>query len=190
MFPFVIENALPAKLFVDMYDTIVNPAQPNDWSLINYSTSRPGNFEHVSWGLHSSRYQPQYINAGIHIKAKIGQRVYKETGHKMDLELVRAYGNGNTSNQATLFHIDKPSPEYYTAVLFTEVRWDVTWGGEFVVENKETGKYHVFPYIPNNAIVIPACWEHKGNAPQNLTDKMRTTLACTYHAYNSPYNKL
>lgn len=189
MFPLVIEDAIPNGMFYDLYDEI-DPKKMNNWVLrnVSYTDGRKTSVdEHVSWKMHDNTSRIPLYNAGIHLKYKISKEFYKTTGRMMDLTLCRVYSNGQTSSQATSFHTDYDNPCYYTAILFSEIDWDSNWGGEFTALCPETNHYHIFPYIPNNAIVIPGCWEHKGNAPQNNTDRMRTTIAFSYYDLNTPY---
>jgi hypothetical protein len=122
-------------------------------------------------------------DAAITIKYKLKREI------KKDLELVRLHSNGQTRCQLADFHKDftydgstsGAAPlDRLTFILFTEPSWNTEWGGEFVAQNPETGKYYYTTYLPNNGVVVPSHWEHRGCSPNGHTDRLRTTLAFSY----------
>jgi hypothetical protein len=123
------------------------------------------------------------LKAAIIIQYKIKQKI------KKDIELIRIHSNGQTREQISEFHGDftydgknsGPSPlDRLTFILFTEPFWDIEWGGEFIAQNPETLVYYYTSYIPNDGVVVPSHWQHKGCSPNAHTDRLRTTLAFSY----------
>ena len=115
-----------------------------------------------------------FYKAASNIKLKMKKHL------KKDITLVRINTGGKVFGSPANFHIDYTSDYYYTVVLFTELCWDTQWGGELVVHNPDTKKYHYHTYIPNTAVFFPSNWQHCGFSPNNFTSKMRTTLAFSY----------
>jgi hypothetical protein len=99
---------------------------------------------------------------------------------KEDISLFRILTNGQTLGQISHFHIDSVLPDAWTVVLFTELQWDVTNGGEFVLYNPITKEYTSSAYLPNTAAFFPADWHHKGSSPLTIAPSLRTSLALTY----------
>ena len=182
MFPHIFEDVLPLELFMGVHDAI-NPTD-NAWTLTNHSQKGNSHLnDSVSWLLPDHKEKLQFYNAGSHIKYKLSKHYYKHTGIKANFEISRIFSNGQTTSQSTVFHTDYSDPGFFTVVLFTEKSWDITFGGEFVCKDPQ-GKYHYTPYIPNTAVVIPSSWEHRGTPPFRMTDRLRTSLAISYHDPN------
>ena len=116
-----------------------------------------------------------YISAGTHIKYKL-QKHLKTS----DLDLCNIHLNGQTNGQPSLFHTDSDIDGTYTFILFTNKHWDSNWGGEFCILNPLKNKYEYYPYIPNSGILIDSTWQHRGNSPNNMTYKLRTSIAFMY----------
>ncbi len=133
--------------------------------------------QYTSWGKTEEDILDSliYISVGSYIKYKIKKHL-----RTSDLDLSRIHINGQTNGQASLFHKDEEKDGTYTFILFTEDSWNSNWGGEFVIHNPFSGKYEYYPYIPNSGILIDSTWEHRGNSPNNMTYKLRTSVAFMY----------
>jgi hypothetical protein len=102
---------------------------------------------------------------------------------KNRLSLIRINTNIQFFGQESSFHKDGFEGSW-TLNLFMNPNWDTSWGGEFVVQDKE-GDYFYYPYIPNNAILFPGDLEHMGHAPNVLSKNPRFTIAFTYQELTS-----
>ena len=170
MKPFVIEDALSVD--TGEFDRVWNELNPKNrsWKLNNYSykTDPP----RPMWGI--DEYCPiPLLGAASTIRMKC-QKVLRKP-----LTLVRMHTNGQTSTQTSEFHIDYPDKEtFFSAIYFARPDWNAQWGGAFTCYDEE--KYHMFPYIPNQAVVIPSEWEHYGEPPSTFTSELRITVAFMY----------
>ena len=98
---------------------------------------------------------------------------------------IRAHSNGATFGQTCKFHVDFDEDDIWTFVLFTEKNWNTQWGGEFITLDPDNQEYKYTPYIPNSGALVPSNWEHYGAAPNDTTDKLRTTVAFSYSSKQS-----
>ncbi len=187
MFPHTFNNALPEKMFVGLYDCI--DPRKNGYTLNNRTFGEYNPNDTVSWSIsNNERNEIVLVNAATYLQYKLNNHYHKFTGVRADFKLCRVFTNGQTSNQATAFHTDAREPFTYTIVLFSELNWNVSYGGEFVCRDPD-GRYHYTTYIPNNAVVIPASWEHRGTPPNRLTERLRTSIAFTYEDPNCHFDQ-
>lgn len=137
--------------------------------------------EYISWGKLEEDIIDDliYKSVGSYIKYKIKKHL-----RSSNLELSRIHVNGQTNGQSSLFHTDADNDGTYTFILFTTKSWNSNWGGEFSILNPLKGKYEYYPYIPNSGILIDSTWEHRGNSPNNMTYKLRTSVAFMYTDLN------
>lgn len=168
-----LDHVLPKEYFF----RIDQDLKSNGWKNTNVSDKD----KYLSWGkIEENIVDPfAYISAGCYIKYKIQK--YLRTS---DLDLSKIHINGQTSNQPSLFHTDSGVDGTYTFVLFTNLNWDSNWGGEFTILNPLKNKYEFYPYIPNSGVLIDSTWDHRGNCPNNLTYKLRTSVAFVYNDLN------
>ena len=96
---------------------------------------------------------------------------------KRDLILHRVNTNIQTTGQDASFHQDG-TENFWTLLLFAQSKWDSDWGGEFICATEDT--YVSVPYIPGNAALFRADYEHRGCAPNVLTSEQRVSIAFTY----------
>jgi hypothetical protein len=174
MFPFVIEDALPKHNgeFQGVWNELNPKLRP--WYLNNYSSrDEQGNVDgSVSWSKVDFNTLP-FFKAASTVRLKIEKKLRKR------LTLVKFHANGQTMSQVSKFHPDYQIPDtFYTAILFARPDWNLQWSGQFTVYDEE--RYHLFPYIPNQAVVIKSEWEHYGEHPNNYTKEMRVTVAFMY----------
>lgn len=164
-------DALPAEIFMRL-----NRDLQYGWENNNFSNGA-NNDDYNSWTKLEENVVDvlTYISVGSYIKYKI-----KKYLRPSDLDLSRVHINGQTNGQPSLFHKDDKIDGTYTFILFTESHWDTNWGGEFVVYNPLKSKYEYYPYIPNSGILTDSTWEHRGNCPNNITYKLRTSVAFLY----------
>lgn len=162
----VIKNCLPPNTFWDLYQG-VDPHREN-WILNNPAYSGG----HLSWGRDTKSLETIFYEAATIIKYKVMKLL------KKDLILARIHCNGQTAGQICDFHDDFTHREAYTVILFTSANWNSGWSGEFIC--LVDGEYKIAPYIPNDAVLIDASWQHSANCPNNKTDKLRTTVAFSY----------
>lgn len=170
-YPVIIKNVLPKKCFETLWEEI-----EENWSFINQSIKDGP----VFWG---KRYNNDLtsIYASTIVKLKIQKLL------KRKLNLIRIQHNAQTGLQETNFHVDATVDNVWTFVLFTSPYWNTNWGGEFVLLNNEKRDFDYVRYFPNNGVLFPSYWEHKGNSPQKLSAGIRTTVAfqfCDYSIYD------
>jgi len=168
------DEVLPVKNFIAVSDEL---ERNSAWSLINYSY----NPKHVnqdsnklSWGFEYEHDRIAFYDAAIHIKLKIQKYI------RNPIQLCKIHVNGQTTNQVAPFHTDFSEPWVWTFVLFTNLKWNTEWGGEFVCYNTNTNKYNYVPYIPNRGVLVPSNWDHYGSSPNALTDNLRTSIGFSY----------
>ena len=168
------DEVLPVKNFIAVSDEL---ERNSAWSLINYSY----NPKHVnqdsnklSWGFEYEHDRIAFYDAAIHIKLKIQKYI------RNPIQLCKIHVNGQTTNQVAPFHTDFSEPWVWTFVLFTNLKWNTEWGGEFVCYNTNTNKYNYVPYIPNRGVLVPSNWDHYGSSPNSLTDNLRTSIGFSY----------
>ena len=160
-YPIVLKDVLPKVNFISLWEEI-----EENWSLINQSIKDGPIF----WG---KKYNTDLtsIYASSIIKLKV-QRVLKRR-----LNLIRIQHNAQTQFQETNFHTDADAEKVWTFVLFTSIQWNTTWGGEFVLLNEKKKDFDYIRYYPNNGVLFPSNWEHKGNSPNSPCQILRTTVA-------------
>jgi len=167
--PIVFNQILPRELF----NTLSEWMMMGDWQLTNTADDDTK----VSWELsHTVGVRPSealWYEAATIVKYKIKKFI------KEDLDFYRIHTNGQTFGMGSEYHTDYDELGYFTVVLFTSPNWDTQWGGQFVCRDFKGNHWQV-PYFPNNAVVIPAHWEHYGASPNVHTDKLRTTVALGY----------
>ena len=165
------DDVLPTNNFIALSDELFS-----GWSLINYSYN-PKHSTHdsnrASWGFEHEHDRIAFYDAAIHIKLKIQKYI------RNPIQLCKIHVNGQTANQEAPFHTDFPSWAW-TFILFTNLEWNTSWGGEFVCYNPNTKKYNYVPYIPNRGVLVPSNWDHYGSSPNALTDNLRTTIGFSY----------
>ena len=115
------------------------------------------------------------INIGEHLKIACCKKLKKR------LTLCRVNTNWQFPGQESTFHGDCPPNEqyYWTFLVFLTPKWDTNWGGEFIVQTPDKG-YVGVPYIPNDGVLFPAWYQHKGSAPNFLSKESRRSLAFTF----------
>ena len=170
--PVVIKKVLHPRLFYDVNRTMHRHMR---WSINNYSEG-PGDSANdpVSWGVETKNSELIIYQAATIIKLKILRHIREK------IQICKIHYNAQTSGQASKFHIDYDQDHCWTFVLFTEKSWNTQWGGEFVCEHPRTNEYYHTPYIPNTGVLIPSNWQHYGQSPSAITDRVRTTLAICY----------
>ena len=165
------DDVLPTNNFIALSDELFS-----GWSLINYSYNpnhSTGDSNRASWGFEHEHDRIAFYDAAIHIKLKIQKYI------RNPIQLCKIHVNGQTANQVAPFHTDFPSWAW-TFILFTNLEWNTSWGGEFVCYNPNTKKYNYVPYIPNRGVLVPSNWDHYGSSPNALTDNLRTTIGFSY----------
>ena len=162
----VIKDCLPVDKFLSLHQGI-DPTYSN-W-VFNNPAYDGG---HMSWGRTPESLETIFYDAATIIKYKVMRLL------KKPLVLGRIHCNGQTSGQICDFHSDFDDREAYTVILFTNLSWNTGWSGEFIC--LVDGEYKISPYIPNQAVLIDASWQHSANCPNNKTDQLRTTVAFSY----------
>lgn len=181
--PINFTNVLDVNTFLSICDMFYYEG----WSMRNGTEMPTQNspYNGQSWLIPRSILTSNLVcyDAATTVKYKIKKHIHA------DLELIRMHSNGQTRMQPAFFHSDftyagtrtGPAPlDRLTFILFTETSWNAEWGGEFICQNPNTKEYYFTPYIPNNGVVIPSHWEHRGSSPNGHTDRLRTTLAFSY----------
>jgi|TARA_Y100000015_G_scaffold8529_1_gene8065 hypothetical protein len=162
--PLRIDSALNEKTFLSLKQDLLW------WSLSTYSSDKSKKF---FMSYHPEDVLPFY-NVSIDLKFRFKKHL------KKDITLIRIHTNGQVTESYSNFHTDYSMEGTYTAVLFTERKWNTDWGGELVVQNPETKQYHYYAYIPNTVVLFPANWQHCGRSPNRHTTRMRTSIAFSY----------
>lgn len=160
-YPIVFKNVLPKANFASLWEEI-----EENWSFINQSIKDGP----VFWG---KRYNSDLtsIYASSIVKLKV-QKLLKQR-----LNLIRIQHNAQTRFQETNFHQDATIDKIWTFVLFTSPYWNTNWGGEFVLLNQQSNDFNYIRYFPNNGVLFPSKWEHRGNSPIDTSSAIRTTVA-------------
>lgn len=165
-FPVVIRNALSYRDFASLNHHL----NWEGWLRIN-TDGKAGN--DVSWGHFDLTALILYRTASIlNLKAK--------RFLKCNLSVVKLHINGQTMGQLSNFHQDSGWDRVWTAVLFTNMDWNVNHGGEFTLYNPELDLYQSVSYVPNTVALFPANWEHKGGCPLVPQAGLRTSVAVTF----------
>lgn len=110
----------------------------------------------------------------------IGERV-KYTAMRIlqkKVRLDRINTNIQFKQNDTVFHTDGPN-HHWTFLVFYNDTWNVDWGGEFIV-NYDARKYRGISYIPDNGVLFNAAMPHRGTAGNNLSERLRYSIAFTY----------
>jgi hypothetical protein len=165
-FPVIFDNILPKKLFVAITDdlesnwtfgqqAIESKTSPKFWSKKEDNTLL-------------------YFECACYVKLKI-QKILKK-----DLKLIRINVNGQTSFQSSEFHTDFDEDDFWTIVVFTTPHWNTNWGGELIIRDEITNLFKYAPYYPNRGVLFPSDWAHRAEAPNALTNAMRTSIAFSY----------
>lgn len=167
-------------MFEEKFPPIVfeNVLSPKTFSLLNQDLLR-----NLEWGNRADmgtiqfwggidRNTPFLYDIASTIKLKIKKTLKKE------IYILRSHLNGQTRGQEGVFHVDSRLDGVYTFVLFTNMSWSANWGGEFVHFDGEA--YNYVNYVPNRGVLFKSNDEHKGNAPNTITDELRTSAAFMY----------
>jgi hypothetical protein len=101
-------------------------------------------------------------------------RINEMTGKQFTLKTV--YANGQTFGLDGDFHIDDPDDNAYTFLYYPMPEWNLTWGGETVIINKDNTVSNIYPR-PNTGILFPSNWIHYGKAPSRQCKELRVTIA-------------
>ncbi len=177
-FPIEIKNPLPKDVYLSLNDEL-----KSNWELNNVSYEGGKR----SWGIDDNlKTNLIFLESSVLIKLKLKKII------KQDLKLCKIHVNGQTSNQESEFHIDFFQNDVWTFILFCGLKWNISWGGEFVSYNKEEQRYHYSPVIPNTGVLIPSNWDHYGSCPNSKTDEVRKTVAFSYcipSIYNTIINE-
>tara|TARA_Y100000004_G_scaffold88919_1_gene99737 strand:- start:33 stop:611 length:579 start_codon:yes stop_codon:yes gene_type:complete len=174
-YPIIIKDVLPNSTFFSLRDEFKHVG----WGLYNYSKNADRENERISWKLN------QYNNTLIMYQCASIIKLKLQKYLKQDLIFIRAHSNGATFGQTCRFHVDFNEDDIWTFVLFTEKNWNTQWGGEFITLDPDNQEYKYTPYIPNSGALVPSNWEHYGAAPNDTTDKLRTTVAFSYSSKQS-----
>ena len=169
--PYTIKSALDTDTFLRLWDRSLDPSN-NAWTLSNRSYSNKGA---LSWTRADFRFEEGIISD---VSTKIKLRI--ENDLNVNLVYERINVNGQTSGQMADIHNDYSDDNHITAILFCCPQWNIQWGGSFTVYDLECDQYMIFPYIPNNLVVIPSQLDHYGESPNHFTQEMRVTIALMY----------
>ncbi len=166
-FPVVLKDALNLTKF-----TAVATDLMVDWSFTEKTYThqeQPDSFSQPY------KYTLSYIDAASYIKYKIQKLI------KKNINLCKVNINGQVTGQNSDIHIDYEDNYFWTFVLFTTPKWNLSWGGEFMCYDPLNNKYNYVPYIPNSGVLFPSHWDHIGFGPNNKTSSMRTSLAFCFY---------
>lgn len=169
MYPFLIKDALDIQTFGELWYENLDPRN-NGWTLSNRSLDDDNS--PLSWT--RMALSPDIV---MESSNQIRKKIEKKTNTKLLHERINT--NGQTSGQVSEFHTDYDE-DHITALLFCCMNWNSQWGGAFTVKNSDTSEYLIYPYIPNQAVVIPSEWEHYGESPNHFCQNLRVTIAFMY----------
>ena len=111
-----------------------------------------------------------FIRIGSNIK------LMSEKILRRKLSLVRINTNIQYPSMENTFHQDG-GEGCWTFVIFLNKNWDLLWGGEFIYAAEDD--YYYVPFIPNHGCLCAAHRDHRGSAPNSLSEMYRTTIAFT-----------
>ena len=163
-FPINFQRVLSDDLFVDVSEEL-----DTGWQLTNHAIDGDTLF----W-TQTENNLPTYFRAASVVKLKVMRHL------QTHVNLLRIQTNGQTSSQESSFHIDFDEDGIWTFILFGSRLWNSDWGGEFVCQIPSTRQLHYTPYVPNEGVLIPSNWWHKGCAPNHRTKNIRTSLALSF----------
>jgi len=96
---------------------------------------------------------------------------------KRNLNLIRLNTNIQFFGQESDFHEDSNlDHRVWSMIIFMADTWNVTWGGEFIVQYAPKNYFGV-PFIPNHGVLFDGKMSHKGSAPNRFCKSERKTLA-------------
>jgi hypothetical protein len=164
-FPIHFPKVLKDDLFIDVSEEL-----EVGWGLTNQSSGDMGT---LFWKQPENNV-PLYLMAASVIKLKVMRHL------RTHIRLLRIHSNGQTTGQDSVFHRDFDEDDIWTFILFGSSSWDLDWGGEFICQDPHTLKLLYTPYIPNEGVLIPSNWWHKGCPPNGRTKHVRTSLAFSF----------
>ena len=176
---YLIKDAFSSSQFTTLYDELLPGV--NSWD------SRSEQNIHSRWfGLHkpkptSIHEYPSFLLVAPAIKFYI-KKIIKPT---FDIFLYRINTNIQYFANEGDFHRDAPVlfdgswGWGWTFLTFTQMEWNSSWGGEFIVKNKQ-GKYIHVPYIPSQSVLFNGELEHRGSSPNIYSTFARTTIAWSF----------
>jgi hypothetical protein len=169
----ILDNELPATfkhvLNAALFKEVHNDIMSKGWFMNNSSYHDSP----VKFWTQNENNRPVLETASNIVKKKI------ENYLKVKLNHIRTHLNGQTFGQNGQMHTDYVLPGFYTFLLFCNLDWDLIWGGETcVITPKKEIKY--FNVSPNDGVLFPSNWNHKGNGPTRETYRLRVTLAFSY----------
>lgn len=91
--------------------------------------------------------------------------------------LVRSYANGITKGIDQKIHIDDNHPDSKTCIVYVNKEWNIDWGGETIIWNKDTRQI-IYSYLPkyNSVLIIPGNCYHGVRPVSSYCDDLRITL--------------
>lgn len=100
---------------------------------------------------------------------------YLKEKHFPNRRLLRCYSNAHTHGIDGYPHVDSYRKDAKTIVIYVNKIWDIDWGGETIVYEKDMTAYVAAP-VYNTAAVFKSNRLHKGTAPSRNCPKLRITL--------------
>lgn len=165
-FPIIIDNILPPRIFLTLLDDI-----QSDWT---YGQQAKKNDHAPKFWNKEETNKLLYFECASYVKLRI-QKVLKQ-----DIKLIRIHLNAQTSFQSSEFHTDFDDDDFWTVVVFTSSFWNTNWSGELIVRDETINNYKYIPYFPNRGVLFPSNWAHRAEAPNTLTNELRTSIAFSY----------
>jgi SM-20-related protein len=91
--------------------------------------------------------------------------------------LVRCYANGITKGIDQKIHTDDYHPDSKTCIVYVNKEWNVDWGGETIIWNRDKRQI-IHSYLPkyNSILIIPGNCYHGVRPVSSYCDDLRISL--------------
>ena len=183
----VIDDAVPAALFVQFQDWFANLAMLPGWRA---SKTAPGSFWHRNFvlsGIFNHHYSPGAVNPGMTHEALISQahplaqiaRQFSEQ-HFAGLAFSRVWINVQGFGEDAAVHRDFER-EYdgrsRAAVWYPMPAWDIDWAGDFTVWNDANEIVRSVAIKPNRLVIFDGNPPHAARPLSRFATERRVSVA-------------
>lgn len=180
---FVWDQILETKNFLKYFQEFND--LHNNWRFnkIVSDSQEPGKRETVElpwFGGLSKPYDQQGIGDNLNLLDLSSRlKIIAEQTLRADLHLIRINTNIQFYGQESMLHQDALSDNFWTFLVFFNVKWLAEHGGEFMLIRSDNTTFSSLP-LPNRGILFRANLFHKGCAPNKFCGTPRFSVACTY----------
>ena len=171
------EDVFHSSLIQDLEIFLNNSSWKWGYKSANYMFSRSIPHWSIIFGGVTSKSQV-YYNCEEELNSVIKNiwNVVKEKYLKEDV-LVRCYANGITKGIDQKIHTDDDDLDSKTCVVYVNKEWNVDWGGETIIWDKNKRRI-IDSYLPkyNSILVMPGNCYHGVRPVSSYCDDLRITL--------------